>query len=89
MELLDVKKKKKKKKKKKNTVSGVSWWYLVVLGTQHFQCCSLDSVPGLGTEIPHQAGACYTPPKKYKMKKKKNITGWDSEYVRYCRRKDQ
>ena len=27
----------------------------LVIRTQHFHCCGLGSIPGLGTEIPHQA----------------------------------
>jgi len=43
---------------KRGTTQGVPWWLVVRI--QHFHRCGLGSIPGLGTEIPHQATACHS-----------------------------
>ena len=59
---------KKKKKKKKNPLPGEVPDGLVVR-TQHFYCCGLGSIPGLGIEIP-TSGCCMPQPKTKKERKK-------------------
>ena len=40
----------------------------LVVRSQHFHCCGLGSIPGLGTEIPHQSAAHNSQKKKKKKK---------------------
>ena len=40
----------------------------LVIRTQHFHCCGLGSIPGLGTEFLHQAIACCSQEKKKKAR---------------------
>ena len=41
---------------------GGLWWPRSLVRTQCFHCCSPGLIPGLGTEIPHQAAALGSPP---------------------------
>ena len=50
----------------------LSWKFSggLVVRTQCFHCCGPSSIPGLGTEIPHQAAECPGQRKKKKRKEK-------------------
>ena len=75
---MGVAKKKVKKKKKKNAsktnYAGIYnsqlWEFssVLVVRSQHFHGYGPGSVPGQGTEIPHQAAACCSQKKKEKKK---------------------
>ena len=55
-------------------------WYMEFLGGLVVRaCCGLAPIPGLGTETPHQAGAC----RSCKKEKKKDI--WSSPVVQEVR----
>lgn len=41
----------------------------LVVSTQGFHCCGLGSIPGLGTEIPHQVTAFHDQKKRKERKK--------------------
>ena len=49
----------------------------LVVRILHFHCCSPGSLPGLGTEIPHQAAACQI--------KRKKMTSFSSHSLRSSR----
>ena len=50
----------------------------VVVRTQSFHCCCLGSIPGLVTEIPHQASICHS--KKKKKEKKDSLNQLQIRY---------
>ena len=54
---MDVTGKKGKQRKGKERRWGAEFAGGLVVMIQHFHCCSLGSIPGLGTESPHQAAA--------------------------------